>query len=394
MITEFDTEIEKVKYYKDRIVNLLIEKGIYPQSGDIDKRLEAIDQSLAIFQYKDVRAKDTFNTEEFNSAFEKIYADLDILYRLVYKYCMIEYEKLKLYAETHLAELEETARNYKQKSKFETGSTSLGETLFFQTSGFEKDITNEITKIDLGEIKVIPGSRVACLIDAEDIDDSQVVFKVNGENCLPYTYNKDYIRIPGEQKKTVYDYEIEDDLKAESMRVMNINDFAPSTDNYYEIYAGKDAVIDTDRNGIPSVVKMSGTNTITTSSSKGKITFYIREGKYVKFDFSTMPAYKNFAGNFVENIKDGQLFEIEHNGLMGITIITDGKIYADKATGVINNYMLYYPDVIDTKDFRIIEYSNDESITVKASVSISGQDTEKGPAINMIALKQLPGDVI
>ena len=42
--------------------------------------------------------------------------------------------------------------------------------------------------------------------------------------------------------------------------------------------------------------------------------------------------------------------------------------------------------------YHIVEYSDKKSISLETSVIITGQEAGKSPSINMIALKQLPGD--
>ena len=54
-IEQYDTEIEKIRYYKEQIANVLVRQGIHADEALLDKHLKAIDTSLAIFQYKDVQ---------------------------------------------------------------------------------------------------------------------------------------------------------------------------------------------------------------------------------------------------------------------------------------------------------------------------------------------------
>lgn len=396
MITEFDTEIEKIKYYKEKISQELVKTGIHVDNDAINKRLEAINTSLAIFQYKDIEEKSAFDIDKFNTDFECIYADLEILYKLVYKYCINEYEKIKAYAENHLTNLEATARKYETRTKFETGSTSLGETIFFQTSGFDKDTENEVTKVDLGSIDVAPATRVACLIDADNVNDKQVIFNIGGQTCLPYSFNHDYVTIPGERKKNIYNYTVSDNIKATAMRVMNIDSFTPSQNNTYEIFAGENMIKNISGNNI-EIVDLSSKVSIScyaeSTGKTGKVTFYIKNGSYAKFDFAYKPAYTNFSGTYVDNLDDVAFFEIDYSNITVFSLTTDGTIYADKETGIIKDNFLYYPNVLENvTKYNVVEYVDEKTTTINISVSINGQDTENGPVINMIALKQLPGN--
>lgn len=395
-ISQFDTEIEKIKYYKERISQELVRTGVHVDNDAINKRLEAINTSLAIFQYKDVQEKTQFDVDKFNTDFECIYTDLEILYKLVYKYCINEYEKIKAYAETHLTNLEAIARKYELKTKFETGSTSLGETVFFQTSGFDKDIDNEVTKIDLGSVQVTPASKIACIIDTNNVDDSQIIFNIGGQTCLPYSFNHDYVTVPGERKTCMYNYTVNDNIDAAVMRVMNIDSFTPSQNNTYSIFAGENMIKNSSGSSI-KLIDLSNKTSISCSSPSstnkaGKVTFYVKNGSYIKFDFAYKPNYTNFSGTYIDNLKNVEFIEIDYTNITTFNVLTDGKIYADKKSGIIKDGFLYYPDILPgVSKYTIIEYKNDKETSVNISVSINGQNTETGPSINMIALKQLPG---
>ena len=93
--------------------------------------------------------------------------------------------------------------------------------------------------------------------------------------------------------------------------------------------------------------------------------------------------------------KNIEYIEIEYNNVFSFSIITDGKIYADNKTGIIKENILYYPSVLpNVTKYHIVEYSDEKSVSLEASVIITGQEAGKRPSINMIALKQLPGDDI
>ena len=129
------------------------------------------------------------------------------------------------------------------------------------------------------------------------------------------------------------------------------------------------------------------------TNKRGKVTFYVKDGSYIKFDFAYKPDYTNFSGTYIDNLKSVEFIEIDYTNITTFNIVTDGKIYADKKSGIIKDNFLYYPDILPgVSKYTIIEYANDKKIPVNVSVSINGQNTETGPLINMIALKQLPGD--
>ena len=176
------------------------------------------------------------------------------------------------------------------------------------------------------------------------------------------------------------------------MRVMNIEDFTPSINNTYDIFAGKNMIKHTDTNTV-SILDITNAVSMTCSaSSKGKITFYIKDGSYATFDFSQKPLYTNFSGYSIKSLESIQEIEIDYENTLSFTISTDGTIYADRETGVISSNFLYYPTVLDSvADYHIIEYSNEKSVTLNANLIITGQDPDVGADIEYIAIKQLPG---
>ena len=129
-------QINKINYYKQKIIEELSSSGIFPNNILIQNKIDDIDTKLAIFQYISVSETDVFDVDKFNEDLLRIYNDLLILYSLTYKMSVNEYENIKSYAETHLLELEDLARMYEYKTKEELDSTSLGNTVFFQSNGF------------------------------------------------------------------------------------------------------------------------------------------------------------------------------------------------------------------------------------------------------------------
>lgn len=182
-------QINKINYYKQKIIEELSSSGIFPNNILIQNKIDDIDTKLAIFQYISVSETDVFDVDKFNEDLLRIYNDLLILYSLTYKMSVNEYENIKSYAETHLLELEDLARMYEYKTKEELDSTSLGNTVFFQSNGFNITYNNGIAIIDLGKITLHNASKVACIFKAENVSSEQVVFNFDDKyNCSPYDY--------------------------------------------------------------------------------------------------------------------------------------------------------------------------------------------------------------
>ena len=84
-------ELEKLKFYRDRISQQIIHSGRYPNQFELQHKLNDINLRIAIFQNKLIEEKDIFNTKEFNDKFEAIYQDLLILYKVVYQLSVQKY---------------------------------------------------------------------------------------------------------------------------------------------------------------------------------------------------------------------------------------------------------------------------------------------------------------
>ena len=120
-------ELEKLKFYRDRISQQIIHSGRYPNQFELQHKLNDINLRIAIFQNKLIEEKDVYNTKEFNDKFEAIYQDLLILYKVVYQLSVQKYLDIKSYSEMHLSELEQMAKRYEYKTKFEIEMENIDE---------------------------------------------------------------------------------------------------------------------------------------------------------------------------------------------------------------------------------------------------------------------------
>ena len=59
----YKDEVEKLNFYKKKIMQELTQKGIYPDDISVKKRLDAIDAKLAVFQFIDYEEGSTFDTK-------------------------------------------------------------------------------------------------------------------------------------------------------------------------------------------------------------------------------------------------------------------------------------------------------------------------------------------
>ena len=387
-MSNYTDQIEKINYYKRTIIESLTKSGVFPNNIIVNNKIKDIDTALAIFQYINNRESEAFNTDKFNEDFKRIYDDLIILYKVAYQVCIKQFEEIKSYAETHLLELEELARAYEYKTKFEIDSTSLGKTIFFQANGFNIKQENGIARIYLGDIMVHNASKIACIFNADGVKDEQVVFTLNGNNCSPYSYNKDFFKVDGTLNIKTYNYNLPQDIQTNNLFEMLPDEFKLNYKAKYIIYGGKDMI--STKLGISRRFYQKTMYNPIIVSGTGRIEFYIIDASFVSFDFSQQPLNTNFSGTKLDIVSKHQKIVIEYANTFSFDFSTDGMVYATKESGIIENDKLYYPNNDALESFFIEEY-DDTNTTVYNNVVVTISDLlSKEPLkINTIAIKEL-----
>ena len=378
----------KINYYKTQIMQELTKRGIYPDDITVQSRVNNIDDRLAVFQYMESQPGTEFDTEKFNTDMERVGQDLKFLYQLVYTMAIKEYVQLKSYVDCHLSELEDLAKKYSYKTKLEIGSTALGKTILYQANGYNLKLQDTWATVSLGSVTVNKGSHLACIFDADNILPENVIFSFDGSNCSPYSYNRDFFKVPGEAKSIARSYDLPEGSLITSAFPINIIDFKPTANSQYVIFGGKDKISYNDgTNEVQYVNKQQG-NPCTLRSS-GRIEFYVYGGSFISFDFSKQPIGKNFSDTSINNLKKRHKIVIECDADFSFDFVTDGQIYAVRQDGIIKNNKLYFPSAVQLYDFFVEEFLPGETLTYKnVTVTISGIGSE-AVDINAIAIKEL-----
>lgn len=383
-MSQYIDEVEKLAYYKEQIMQQLTRVGVFPDMISVNERLADIDAKLSIYRHRQAYSGDEFDTKRFNKEFADIAEDLKIIYKLVYQLSVERYEKIKEFAETHVAEMQSMARKYQNKTRFEIDSTSLGSTIFFQANGFNLSYGNGTATINLGSIEAMKGSKLACIFDAENVAPENVVFSFDGKNCSPYDLNRDFFTVPGTVTNRFCEYTVPDGEMVNTAHIMNIKEFEPDADNKYVIYAGKNCI----RDEYQFIEKQE--NTPITLSVPGEVEFYILGGTFINFDFSQQPLSKNFSGTSITNLKSVHKIIMEHGEGFTFNYVTDGTVYAKRAIGTMRDGKLYYPYGDGVSDFRIEEYyAEDKEQYSNVKVTVSGIKDDTPLTINNIAIKEL-----
>lgn len=394
----FKDVIKKEDYYKEEIIKEFINKGQFPKAKDIEEKLSKIDSYMSIFKYREVKEGTYFDTERFNTAINEIYKDLEIIYDILKSITSDDYIALKAYIDTHLNSLEDTAEMYRIKTEQESNSTSLGRTLFFQDRNYNITSQNDNHIIDLGELEVNKGARIACIINANNIEADKILFGLKKEDedtlySAAYNYNQDSLVVPGDVKLSKYITQIKDNQIIEGPIQLNTDDMIPNEKNLYLILGGKDKVVakELDSNSIQVALDRPTKLNMLYFDTKTYIEFYTVGANEITFRFNRQPLSANFDLNTkkISNLDNIHRFFLQCDSDFAFDFELDqGDVYAVREYGEINNDKVYFTREIDIKDFVLNEYYFDEKEKYNAFVRIIN-DSDSDIEINSILIKEL-----
>lgn len=374
----------KIAFHKERIIKSFIKKGVYPNDTQLAAALANIDTSLAYLQTEKAIEGEYVDVAAFNAMMDMIMRDLQLLYQLLYTITVQEYVTLKAFVDTHLDELEDTANLYKLKAEQEANSTSLGKTMLFKTTGFDLYTQNGVTVVDLGSVSLNKGSRVACFLNANNIEADKIVFGLKQGDSDPlyvsaYNYNQDTIVIPGTVARKTYATSFSDDQILTSPIEMDLQGNKANDNNHYYIMGGKNSIlVKKFSSSVSEFVEEAPTAlTMLSFDKKSYIDFYVVGGNSVTFRFNKRPVSTNFSlsdykvsgldyiHHFFIEAEEGFAFDFELDG---------GTIYAVKENGVVKDEKVYFARSLNVRDFLVVEYATGDPDTYSAFVKVYNDD--------------------
>ena len=381
----------KFIYYKEKIINDFIKKGIYPDNKLINSKLKNIDLNLALFKNYNIKSGNKFNTNEYNENLKLIYLDLKYLYDILEKLAINEFNNLQMYINSYINELNTVVNTYKKKADYENNSTTLGETILFQDNNFTIDNEDSTTIIELDTISLKKGSEIACIANINNIDLDNVIFSFNnGEfSCCPYNSSFQSFIVPGEKTINEYDYVLQQAASSNNI-IINI-DTEINNKNDYDILCGKNLISITDKDNKYITQKITNDSKVILFKEKSSINFYILNGDNVSFKFSKKPINCNFSleDNTITNLKTIQNFHIEVDEDTTLEIeLGKGNIYAISEAGIVNNNKLYYTGLNISNDYHIIETIPGEEVDYDLKLKILN-DNNNSAEIQSIIIKNL-----
>ena len=123
----------KLEYHRKYIINAFIKKGYFPDTEEINNKLEQIDSRLALFKNYNFIPGEKFDTKQVNYMFNMLYKDIVFLYKILKDIQINELNKMLLNIEAHMINLESLSTHYKKRANEEINSMSLGKTILFKT---------------------------------------------------------------------------------------------------------------------------------------------------------------------------------------------------------------------------------------------------------------------
>lgn len=387
---------KKLEYYKKQILQEFVSKGIYPDNSLIESRLKNIDTYLSIFQNYNVVTGNLFNANEYNERLKLIYQDLSFLYELLYELTVLEYNKLQNFINSHLSELNSIVETYNKRAEYENSTTTLGKTLLFKNNSFSIENKDSMTIVNLGNVDISNGSTIACISNINNVSADDIVFKfkdVDKENWLvtsPYNYNNDLLTMPGELKKTIYEYELQETQKINGPLLLDIVSNV-NIKNKYDILGGENKIFVNYKDDDGFIVEEKPLTAESLSfDKKAYINFYVVDGNSISFRFNKKPIATNFPIDTqrIDDLNYIHHFFIECDKDFSFELELDkGKVYAIKETGIISDEKLYYAGSEQVSDFLIIETATGDKKSYE--VVMEAHNSNEDIDIESIIIKQL-----
>lgn len=397
-MTEYKDMIKKAQFYKTQVMQSFIKRGYFPSNDEISNALDDIDTRSALLETYISTKGSYFNTKEINYMFECIYKDLNFLYEILEEILIEQYNRLRLEIEAQLVELEAKSSNLKKRMNEEINSTALGSTILFRSNEWETDTKDNITTVDLGELELIQGSKIAVFANIDSITPDSVYFKFDDPNntnnsfkALPYNYNEDTYIVPGELATNKYDLNLNSNLIVKGNIEINLSNV--DVNNIYKILGGKSLMKITYKEDSTVEYVAFSTNARPFYASKEcYIEFFIMNGTTVNYNFNKKPNHTNFSLNDGYITTSSQVTKIFIDAPQDFTCafdLEDGGIWASYTDALIKDTShLIYTDSWDLRDFQILEYVKSKK-TIYKICAVLNSNEEIVKHINSIYIKEI-----
>ena len=381
-------EIEKIKYYKQKIIEKYLKQGISVNKEKVQEFLDEIDTKIAIFSQAYISSGSSFNAETFNQQKQDIYKDIAILYFVLYQSLQKRIREAEEQIHFIIRSLEEEAAQF----QFLVDSKAVavyGNTIFHQASGFTQQFQDGTLIIPLEKpVQVPSGSYLACLFECPEIDASQVTFVFDEDHVISaYEYDNQYLKIVGpEYSVQTYSYTNEDIVFGKEW--IDIEQEIQE-ENRYNIFLNKDQIRIRNLTNPNTIYARKIQDTYFQTTDKAEISFCVYGASYIHFDIIGPVEYMNFLNGRIDTPKQRQPIIIKTDGNCTFDVKTDGIIYAEQVSAHIENGRLQitgnYNDISDYM-VEIINFGSDIVFDNAKVVIKNAQDVLYD--IQYIAIKQ------
>ena len=393
--------LEKLKYHKNNIINSFIKKNYYPDASEIQDKLALVDARLALFETYISKPGSYMNVKEINYCFAMIAKDIEILYKVLEEILIKDYSTLNIFIETALTELEAKADYYRKRCTEEIHSTTLGTTIFFEGNSWNITEENETNIVDLGTIELIEGMDIACFANIENMDEKNVVFQFDNNDpeksflALPYNYNNNSYRVPGEIGINEYQLSVPIiSLVEDYIPIEHEINFA----NKYKVAGAMGGMQVTYRNtGETYLYKFANVDNAFVAPEDCFVEFFVLDGNKVpnmtmEYSFSEAPISTNFSlqnGEIPLNKEAVKICVECQKGLGMFFNVPVGTVYASLEEPIIANKETFlYKGNWDIRDFVLREYVRSNTSSYRVKVFIKSTDDISG-RIESIYIKEV-----
>lgn len=379
-------QLKKIEVYKKRIVDQYLQEGKIIDKLQLQKKIDEIDTKVAVFKQGFIDNGEILDLEKFNEQKQDIYEDLKILYKIVYELSTEKLAKIEAKIKSELNELAFMANQYKYKNALETMSI-YGNTIFYQSSGFDQEYKNGQVEINLGPLSIPSGSYITCLLNSEEIAPKDVCFDFDGQRVSDYMFNKNHLKMPGNYLLKPYNFTVEE--ANSTIFQININDLELNSKNQYNLFAGENLlrVEYPSTGGYKYIEKTS--NQPFVADSDCIISFFVYGSSQISITTNSKYKYKNYNESIIDTPKYRQKILIEAEAGFVFDMVTDGRIFSGMSVCEISNDNLYSTKQYNNiSDFMLEEIQyGDDIYCSNVKVIIKNIDTEFFD-INYIAIKQ------
>lgn len=329
MSDQYLDEIEKIKYYKERIIDRFLSGGTSADKEKVQEHLDRIDLKLSVFSQAYIQSGNVLSVDTFNEQKRDILTDLVILYRILYGLANQRVEKARTRMRYELDDLRQMAKEFQHIVDSQTVSV-YGKTVFAQTSNFNQEYKDGQVVIDLGDITVSSGSYLAPMIASQEFDSSDVIFVFTDEagteiQAAPYNYGKNYVRITGNYRLNTAFYTYAD--KVLGKELVNVNG-AVSENSRYNLLLNKDCVSVRSLSDNQFRYQRKSPEIYYQATGQEEVAFYIYGATRIQLHLFGNIEYRNFSGNEIIAPKQRQKIVLRGDRF-SFDIKTDGTVYAD-----------------------------------------------------------------